>query len=103
MFLPFPRLNNGDELYKCSHLGKDELTPTESNKVSSLYNPVADTCEILHTRRGLVNAVAMLVIDVVLLVSMLIGLLRHVYSKSGSMWKLLYQQVTFRTFSQPYA
>jgi len=60
--------------------------------VSSLYNPVADTCEILHTRRGLVNAVAMLVIDVVLLVSMLIGLLRHVYSKSGGMWKLLYQQ-----------
>jgi hypothetical protein len=74
----------------------------ESYKVSSLYNPVVDTCEILHTRRGLVNAVAMLVIDVVLLVTMLIGLLRHVYSNSWGIWKLLYQQVASRTFSQPY-
>ena len=71
----------------------------EQNKISSLYNPVADTCVILHTRRGLVNALAMLVIDVVLLVAMLIGLLRHVHGKSGGMWKFLYQQVTFGTFS----
>jgi hypothetical protein len=51
-----------------------------------------DSCIVLHTREALTNTVGILVVDVVLLLAMLIGLLRH--SNSVGIWKLLYQQVT---------
>ena len=63
------------------------------------YNAVVNTCAALHTHRGLVNAVGVLVVDVVLLLTMLIGLLRHSQKSSTGVWKLLYQQVTLNTFS----
>lgn len=63
------------------------------------YNPFLDACTFQHTRRGLVNAVGTLVVDVVLLVTMLIGLLRHSNRNSSGIWKLLYQQVTLNKFS----
>jgi len=56
------------------------------------YNAVVNTCVALHTHRGLVNAVGVLVVDVVLLLTMLIGLLRHSHKSSTGVWKLLYQQ-----------
>ncbi len=58
------------------------------------YDPILETCITLKTRRGLVNAIAVLVVDVVLLMMMLIGLLRHAHRSSTGIWYLLYQQVT---------
>ena len=40
------------------------------------------------------NGIGILVVDVVLLLTMLIGLLQHVCRDSIGIWKLLYQQVT---------
>ncbi len=50
------------------------------------------SCVILHTHTALINAPGVLAVDVVLLLAMLIGLLRH--RNSVGIWKLLYQQVT---------
>jgi hypothetical protein len=58
-----------------------------------MYNPIVDACVILHTRRALTNAIGVLVVDVVLLLTMLIGLLLHAHRHSTGIWKLLYQQV----------
>jgi len=44
------------------------------------------------THRGLLNAAGVLVVDLVLLVSMLIGLLRHAQRSTGDIWRLLYRQ-----------
>ena len=63
------------------------------------YNPVVDTCITLHTHKGIVDSIGVLVVDVVLLLMMLIGLLRHGNGASIGIWKLLYQQVTLKTFS----
>jgi hypothetical protein len=63
-------------------------------KLAVTYNPILDTCILLHTRRGLVNAIGVLVVDVVLLLAMLIGLLQHVSRNSPGIWKVLYQQVS---------
>jgi hypothetical protein len=49
------------------------------------------------------NAIGILVVDIVLLLMMLIGLLRHTDKNSTSIWKLLYEQVTLKTFSPSYA
>jgi hypothetical protein len=65
----------------------------ELNKVAATYDPVVDACIIQHTHRGLVNVIGVLVADVVLLVTMLIGLLRHANKNSTGIWNLLYQQV----------
>jgi hypothetical protein len=81
---------------RSSHL---RLTLTHISKLAGAYNPIIDACIILHTRRALVNALGALVVDVVLLLTMLIGLLRHAHRNSTGIWKLLYQQVTDRTFS----
>jgi len=54
------------------------------------YNPIVDSCVILHTHTALINAIGVLTVDVVLLLAMLIGLLRH--RNSVGIWKLLYQQ-----------
>ena len=69
------------------------------NKIGSMYDPIANACDILHTETGLVNAIGDLVADAVLLLSMLIGLLRHPHRSSTGMWKFLYQQVTHVRFS----
>ncbi len=61
-----------------------------------MYNPIVDTCIVSHTHSGLVNAIDILVADVVLLLTMLIGLLRHAHRSSTGIWKLLYQQVTLK-------
>jgi hypothetical protein len=65
-------------------------------KVYGTYHPIANTCFLLYTRRGLVNALGLLVVDIVLLLTMLIGLLRHAYKNSIDIWKLLYQQVRLK-------
>jgi hypothetical protein len=61
--------------------------------VEGSYNTVLETCIVLHTRKGLVNAIGALVVDVVLCIAMLIGLLRHAHISSTGIWHLLYQQV----------
>jgi hypothetical protein len=58
------------------------------------YDPVLGSCITLATRRGLTNAIGVLVVDIVLLMIMLIGLLKHSYKSSTGIWYLLYQQVT---------
>jgi len=60
--------------------------------ITSTYNPIIDTCIVLHTRRGLVNAMNTLMVDVMLLLTMSIGLPRYASSNSTGIWKLLYQQ-----------
>lgn len=74
------------------------LTLTHISKLAGTYNPIIGACIILHTRRALVNALGALVVDGVLLLTMLIGLLRHAHRNSTGIWKLLYQQVTDKTF-----
>ena len=59
-----------------------------------MYNPIAGTCIVLYTHTELVNAFGVLVVDAVLLLTMLIGLLRHAHRGSTGIWKLLYQQVS---------
>ena len=86
-------------MVKClqgSHLG---LTLTQIAKLAGTYNPIIDACIILHTHRALVNALGALVVDGTLLLTMFIGLLRHVHRNSSGIWNLLYQQVTHRAFS----
>ena len=65
--------------------------------ITVTYTPLTDSCTILHTHRALVNAIGILVIDVVLLLMMLIGLLRQASRNSIGICKLLYQQVTLKT------
>jgi hypothetical protein len=50
-------------------------------------------CVNLGLRKYLLNVVGILVVDVVLLMSMLIGLLRYPHSSSTGLWHYLYQQV----------
>jgi hypothetical protein len=58
---------------------------------------------VLNTHSGIVNGVGMLVVDVVLLLTMLIGLLRRSDENPTGIWKLLYQQVSLEASSQAYA
>ncbi len=62
-------------------------------QVEAAFNPFVNACVVTKTHKGLVNAVAVLVADMVLLLTMLIGLLRHSSRRSTGLWKLLYQQV----------
>ena len=57
-----------------------------------------DSCIILDSRGALTNAFGILTVDIVLLLAMLIGLLRHAHSSSTGIWKLLYQQVRLKIF-----
>ena len=85
------------ELYRGSHVRTD--AHTKSNKFETTYSPIVDICIILHTHRGLANALAILVVDALLLLIMLVGLLRHPLRSSTGMWNFLYQQVTLVRFS----
>lgn len=62
-------------------------------QLEAAYNPLANACVVTKTHNRLVNALAILVADMVLLMTMLIGLLRHASRHSTGLWKLLYQQV----------
>ena len=63
-------------------------------KVDTSYDTILEACTTLHTRRGLVNSIGVLAVDVVLLLAMLIGLLRSAHRNSTGIWYLLYQQVS---------
>jgi hypothetical protein len=62
-----------------------------------------NSCMVLHAHKGFVNGIGVLVVDVVLLLTMLIGLLRDARRNSIGIWKLLYQQVTVKVFSPLFA
>ena len=69
------------------------------------YYPIVDTCTAsVYPRRPLIDGTGILVpvIDLVLLLTMLIGLLRHASKNSTGIWKLLYQQVTQPVFTVLY-
>jgi hypothetical protein len=68
-------------------------------QVESTFNSLLETCIVGQTQRGLLNAAGVLVVDLVLLVAMLIGLLRHAQRSTGDIWRLLYRQVDARPFS----
>lgn len=60
--------------------------------VEAAFNPLVNACVVTKTHDGLINTLAVLVADMVLLLIMLIGLLRHASRRSTALWKLLYQQ-----------
>jgi len=60
--------------------------------VKGFHNPNQDTCFVLGLHKSLSAPVAVLVVDIVLLTSMLIGLLRYAHRSSTGIWYLLYQQ-----------
>jgi hypothetical protein len=68
------------------------------NKLDTMYNPIASACALQHTDGGLGSAMGILVADAVLLLTMLVGLLRHPHRSSTGMWNFLYQQVTHSFF-----
>ncbi|KAI0291213.1 hypothetical protein B0F90DRAFT_1778553 [Multifurca ochricompacta] len=76
-----------------SWLGGLGLNLRHLTMLESSYNPILETCIILRTHRGLLNAIGVLVVDVVLLMTMLIGLLRYAHRSLTGIWYLLYQQV----------
>ncbi|KAI0246157.1 hypothetical protein BJV78DRAFT_1158090 [Lactifluus subvellereus] len=57
-----------------------------------IHSLTKDTCTLLGLHKYLSSGVAVLVVDIVLFMSMLIGLLRHVHRSSTGIWYLLYQQ-----------
>ncbi|KAH9993170.1 hypothetical protein BJV77DRAFT_372733 [Russula vinacea] len=60
--------------------------------VQPAYNPLVNACIVVNTHEGLVNSIAVLAADIVLLLTMLIGLLRHANKNPSGVWNLLYQQ-----------
>jgi hypothetical protein len=68
-------------------------------QVEATFDLLVNSCVVTKTHNGLVNALAVLVADMVLLLTMLIGLLRHSSRRSTGLWKLLYQQVIFNRSS----
>jgi hypothetical protein len=66
----------------------------KSNKIEGTYSPALNSCIMLRTREILANAIGVLVVDAVLLLTMLVGLLKHPHRSSTGMWKFLYQQVS---------
>ncbi|KAI0248167.1 hypothetical protein BJV78DRAFT_842672 [Lactifluus subvellereus] len=60
--------------------------------VKAFYSPNRHKCTILGLHNFLSAAAVALVVDIVLLMSMLIGLLRHAHRTSTGIWYLLYQQ-----------
>lgn len=66
----------------------------QPKQVEAAFDPVANACVLMNTHRDLISALAILVADIVLLLTMLFGLLRHVNRRSTGVWKLLYQQVS---------
>jgi hypothetical protein len=73
-----------ESLYSCANNLK---------QVEVAFNPLVNACVVTKTHSRLVNALAVLVADMVLLLTMLIGLLRLASRRSTGLLKLLYQQV----------
>ena len=63
-------------------------------QVQAAFDPSVNACIVTKTHNTLINAVAVLVADMALLLTLLIGLLRHANRRSTGLWKLLYQQVS---------
>ena len=87
-----PRSNDGEHvvpLQRVTHFNLNVFA-----KVDTSYDTILEACTTLHTRRGLVNSIGVLAVDVVLLLAMLIGLLRSAHRNSTGIWYLLYQQVS---------
>jgi hypothetical protein len=72
---------------------------TQIKQVKPEFNPLVNACIVIHTHEGLANSIAVLVADIVLLLTMLIGLLRHANKNPSGVWNLLYQQVTSNRLS----
>jgi hypothetical protein len=91
------RLDRGAYLWRDSFV---EISDKDSNKskLRGLYDLTLGTCVGLDLHKDLMNAVGVLVVDLVLLMSMLIGLLRCSHSSSTGLWQLLYQQVVSHIF-----
>ncbi|KAI9456852.1 hypothetical protein BJY52DRAFT_536213 [Lactarius psammicola] len=60
--------------------------------IEATYDSVFEACVVLKTHSGLVSAAAILAVDIMLLMIMLIGLLRHAHVSSTGIWHLLYKQ-----------
>ncbi|KAI0248152.1 hypothetical protein BJV78DRAFT_839789 [Lactifluus subvellereus] len=60
--------------------------------LKAFNNPYQGTCTVLGFHKSLSAGVVALVVDIVLLMSMLIGLLRYAHRSSTGIWYLLYQQ-----------
>jgi hypothetical protein len=58
-----------------------------------VYDPIVEKCITVDVHNYLANVVGMLVVDVVLLVSMVVGLLRYSHRSSTGLRHLLYRQV----------
>ncbi|KAI0246169.1 hypothetical protein BJV78DRAFT_1286696 [Lactifluus subvellereus] len=59
--------------------------------IKAFSNPSQQTCIVVGLDKNVVSAVGVLVIDVVLIMSMLIGLLRNANWSSTGIWYILYQ------------
>lgn len=92
------RLDNGAKFHRTFNVRDSILMRTQIVQVKSAFNPVVNACVVLKTHDGLPNSIGVLVADIVLLLTMLIGLLRHENKNPSGMWKLLYQQVIFKRF-----
>jgi hypothetical protein len=75
----------------------------EINQLATAYDPILDACVALVTRKDLLNTLGILIVDVILLLAMLIGLLRHPHRNSTGLWKFLYQQVILVRFPSCFA
>lgn len=78
----------------CSHVRDAILMRAQLKQIKTVFDPLVNSCVPTKTHNGLVNAMAVLVADMVLLLAMLIGLLRHANRCSTGLWKLLYQQAS---------
>ncbi|KAH9962060.1 hypothetical protein BGW80DRAFT_867783 [Lactifluus volemus] len=56
------------------------------------YNSTLETCLSFDNRKYLINTAGLVAIDVILIATMLIGLLRWCRGSSTGLWRLLYQQ-----------
>ncbi|KAH9993514.1 hypothetical protein BJV74DRAFT_368834 [Russula compacta] len=60
--------------------------------LKSSFNSTLGTCIDAQPHKGLINSVGFLVVNLSLLMTMLVGLLRHTHRNSTGIWQLLYQQ-----------
>ncbi|KAH9962065.1 hypothetical protein BGW80DRAFT_868233 [Lactifluus volemus] len=61
-------------------------------QLRGVYDPIVEKCITVDVHNYLANVVGMLVVDVVLLVSMVVGLLRYSHRSSTGLRHLLYRQ-----------
>ena len=93
-YLCSQRLDNGTKFHRTSHFRSSVLMRIQIKQVKPAFNPLVNACIVVNTHEGLTNSIAVLAADIVLLLTMLIGLLRHANKNPSGVWNLLYQQVT---------